>query len=71
MDAIDISKFNTNNLYAGDEPDHYSVRGTPIYKVLETLLLFAEAYAFKLRKDDALEIYKFVQDNFLKLYGTE
>ena len=39
--------------------------------MLETLLLFAEVFAFRLRKEEAVEIYKFVQDSFLKLYGTE
>lgn len=71
LDAIDTSKIGTEQLYGGDEPGLYSVRGTPLYKVLETLLLFAEVFAFKLRKEEALEIYKFVQENFLKVYGTE
>ena len=34
-------------------------------------MLFAEVYAYKMRKEEALEIYKFVQDSFLKLLGTE
>ena len=60
LDAIDTSKIDTKELYAGDESGQYSVRSTPFYKVLETLLLFAEVFAFKLRKNEAIEIYKFV-----------
>lgn len=60
MDAIDTTKIGTSEVYNGDEVGLYNVKGTPFYKVLESLLLFAEIFAFKLKKDDALELYKFV-----------
>lgn len=71
LEAIDTSLISIGQIYGSDEPGLYSVRGTPFYKILETLLLFAEIYAHKMRKEEALEIYAFVQDHFLKLYGTE
>jgi len=35
-------------LFSGDGEDKYSVRSTPMHKVLATLLLLAEVFAFKL-----------------------
>ena len=58
-------------MFPEGEEDLYSVRSTQIYKILETLLQFAEIYAFKSKKDESIEIYKFVQDAYLKIFGTE
>lgn len=71
LEAIDTSKIRIEGVYGNDEVEQYSVRGTPLYKMLETLVLFAEVYACKMRKEEALEIYQFVQDYYLKLLGTE
>lgn len=47
LESIDQSKLNLDKLYPAGEEGMYSVRGTPLYKLHETLMLFAEIHAFK------------------------
>ena len=48
----------------------YNPRNHHAFKVLNTLMLLAECYAFKLKTDHACEIYDFVCDGYEQLFGT-
>lgn len=49
LSAIDDAVLQDRaHLFSGDGEDKYSVRSTPMHKVLATLLLLAEVFAFKL-----------------------
>jgi hypothetical protein len=70
-DEIDLSKIKLDfgNL---ELPEHqYSRKSHPVNKILDTLLLIAECYTFKMRQTHSVAIYDFVLAALEQLYGTK
>ena len=69
LSLIDLKSLKDKDLLAMDEI-RYNPRNHHGFKVLNTLMLLAECYAFKLKTAHACEIYDFVCDGYEQLFGT-
>ena len=44
------------------EEHKYSAKSHPLYKVLQTLMLLADVFSYKLKSEEAVKLFNFVQD---------
>lgn len=69
---IDLEEINIGGLDNLEQTDEflYSRNSHPIKKVLETVLMLAEVFAFRLRSQEALKLFDFVEVGYSKLFGS-
>ena len=46
------------------EEHKYSAKSHPFFKVLQTLMLLADVFSYKLKSEEAIKLFNFVQDGY-------
>ena len=73
---IDLERIKTDftadrEFYNSDENTYMSYKSLPIFRVCQTLMQLAEVFAFKLKTDEAIKLYDYVQKIASQILQTD